>query len=72
MSGPIAPFAERYRKALTDGQLGRNLLNFQRAYGAARRAAFEHWHAQAPLGIPAASFAGQREAADPGQEPGGP
>ena len=61
MSGPIAPFAERYRKALTDGQLGRNLLNFQRAYGAARRAAFEHWHAQAPLGIPAASFAGQRE-----------
>jgi L-lactate dehydrogenase complex protein LldF len=61
VSGPIAPFAERYRKALTDGQLGRNLLNFQRAYGAARRAAFEHWHAQAPLGIPAASFAGQRE-----------
>jgi L-lactate dehydrogenase complex protein LldF len=61
VSGPIAPFRERYRKALADGQLGRNLLNFQRAYGAARRAAFEHWHAQAQLGIPAASFSGQRE-----------
>ena len=60
MSGPIAPFRERYRKALADGQLGRNLLNFQRAWGAARRAAFEHFQSAAALGVPEASFAGQR------------
>ena len=61
MSGTIAPFEERYRKAVGDGQLGRNLLNFQRAWGAARRAAFEHFQGAAPLGVPDASFAGQRE-----------
>src|SRR5437867_6229306 len=60
MSARIAPFHERYRKAVTDGQLGRNLLNFQRAWGAARRAAFEHWKTQAALGVPDPSFAGQR------------
>jgi len=60
VSGPIAPFAERYRKAVTDGQLRRNLLNFQRAWSLARRAAFEHWQGQAALGMPDPSFAGQR------------
>jgi L-lactate dehydrogenase complex protein LldF len=61
VSGAIAPFRERYRKALADGQLSRNLLNFQRAWSAARRAAFEHWQTEAELGVPDASFAGQRE-----------
>jgi len=60
VSAPIAPFRERYRKALADGQLGRNLLNFQRAYSAARRAAFEHFQTGAALGVPDPSFAGQR------------
>jgi iron-sulfur cluster protein len=60
VSGPLAPFAERYRKALADGQLGRNLLVFQRAWRTARHAAFEHWTTQAPLGIADPSFAGQR------------
>ncbi len=60
MGSPIAPFRERYRKALADGQLGRNLLNFQRAWGAARRAAFEHFQTSAALGVPEPSFAGQR------------
>jgi L-lactate dehydrogenase complex protein LldF len=61
VSGSIAPFRERYRKALADGQLGRNLLNFQRAWGAARRAAFEHFQTEADLGVPGPSFAAQRE-----------
>jgi iron-sulfur cluster protein len=34
------PFAERYRKALSDGQLRRNLLAFQRAWRPSRDAAF--------------------------------
>src|SRR5262249_10478032 len=42
-------------------QLGRNLLNFQRAYAAARRAAFEHFGNCASLGIADASFTGQRQ-----------
>jgi L-lactate dehydrogenase complex protein LldF len=61
MSAPIAPFRERYRKALGDRQLGRNLLNFQRAYGAARRAAFEHFRSREELGVADPSFASQRE-----------
>jgi iron-sulfur cluster protein len=60
VSGTIAPFAARYRKAIDDAQLGRNLLNFQRAWGIARRAAFEHFQGEAALGVPDASFAGQR------------
>ena len=61
MSGPIAPFAARYCKALGDGQLARNLLNFQRAWGAARRAAFDHFRGQGTLGVAGPSFAAQRE-----------
>jgi len=60
VSDPIAPFRERYRKAVGDPQLGRNLLGFQRAWGAARRAAFEHLQTKADLGVPEPSFAGQR------------
>jgi L-lactate dehydrogenase complex protein LldF len=60
MSSPIPPFAERYRKAVSDGQLARNLLNFQRAWGVARRAAFAHFEAEGALGVPDPSFAGQR------------
>jgi L-lactate dehydrogenase complex protein LldF len=60
MSAAIAPFRERYRKALRDSLLSRNLLNFQRAYRAARRAAFEHFATTTRLGVSAASFEGQR------------
>jgi L-lactate dehydrogenase complex protein LldF len=60
VSGAIAPFRERYAKALADRQLGRNLLNFQRAWRAARRAAFDHWQGQASLGVSDPSFALQR------------
>ena len=61
MSAPIAPFRERYRKALGDRLLARNLLNFQRAYGAARRAAFEHFRCREEFGVADPSFASQRE-----------
>lgn len=61
MSGPIAPFSARYRKALTDSRLARNLLNFQRAWGVARRAAFDHFQSHGKLGVAGPSFAGQRE-----------
>jgi L-lactate dehydrogenase complex protein LldF len=61
MSGHIAPFRQRYREALANRQLGRNLLNFQRAYGAARRAAFDHFREGAALGVPDPSFAAQRD-----------
>ncbi|HZS34544.1 MAG TPA: LUD domain-containing protein [Methylomirabilota bacterium] len=56
----IAPFAARYRRALTDDRLRRNLLAFQRAWRDDRGAALHHLAAQAALGVPEASFAGQR------------
>ena len=40
MSGTIAPFRERYRRALADGRLRTNLLNFQRAWRTSRDVAF--------------------------------
>ena len=61
MSGPIARFAVRYRKALADRQLGRNLANFQRSWGDARRAAFDHLGEQTVLGVTESSFDGQRQ-----------
>src|SRR5829696_2559294 len=35
------PFEERYRKALDNPQLRRNLLNFQRSWGVSRDGAFD-------------------------------
>jgi len=35
-----APFEERYRRALDNAQLQRNLLNFQRSWGVSREGAF--------------------------------
>jgi L-lactate dehydrogenase complex protein LldF len=61
MTSPIAPFRERYAQALGDGRLGQNLLNFQRAYGAARRAAFEHFRTTESLGVRDPFFPEQRE-----------
>ena len=61
MSGPIAPFRERYRKALADPQLRSSLLSFQRAWRSSRQAAFEHLEQRAGLGVAESSFAGQRE-----------
>src|SRR3982750_4790340 len=34
------PFAQRYRRALDNAQLRRNLLNFQRSWGVSREGAF--------------------------------
>jgi L-lactate dehydrogenase complex protein LldF len=61
VSAAIPPFPERYKRALRDGRLAQNLLNFQRAYGAARRSAFDHFHTTESLGVTAPSFAEQRE-----------
>lgn len=40
MTGTIAPFRERYRRALADARLRANLLSFQRAWRVTRDAAF--------------------------------
>ena len=41
MSGAIAPFTERYRRALADERLRNNLLSFQRSWRQTRQAVFE-------------------------------
>jgi L-lactate dehydrogenase complex protein LldF len=41
MSGPIAPFVERYRRALDDARLRTNLLNFQRSWRQTRQTVFD-------------------------------
>ncbi len=41
MSGAIAPFAERYRRALADDRLRANLLTFQRSWRQTRQIAFD-------------------------------
>lgn len=54
----IAPFGERYRRALADPRLKRNLLAFQRAWRLTRDAAFARLEAEAPaLGATGSSFA---------------
>ncbi|HEV2011059.1 MAG TPA: LUD domain-containing protein [Candidatus Limnocylindria bacterium] len=54
----IAPFGERYRRALADPRLKRNLLAFQRAWRLTRDAAFDRLQAEGPrLGASTSSFA---------------
>ena len=54
----IAPFGERYRRALADPRLRRNLLAFQRAWRLTRDASFERLEREAPsLGSAGSSFA---------------
>ena len=54
----IAPFGERYRRALADPRLKRNLLAFQRAWRLTRDAAFTRLEAEAPaVGATGTSFA---------------
>jgi L-lactate dehydrogenase complex protein LldF len=54
----IAPFGERYRRALADPRLKQNLLAFQRAWRLTRDAAFARLEGEAPsLGATATSFA---------------
>ncbi len=48
MSGTIAPFRERYRRALADARLRTNLLNFQRAWRRSRDLAFSRLADEAP------------------------
>jgi L-lactate dehydrogenase complex protein LldF len=58
----IRPFVERYREALADARLPRNLLAFQRAWRTTRDAAFQRLAAEAPaLGAEVASFDAARE-----------
>ncbi len=57
MSGGIAPFHARYRKALADSRLAANLLAFQRAWRTSRDAAFRRLADEAPaLGTPSGTF----------------
>jgi iron-sulfur cluster protein len=54
----IAPFGERYKRALADPRLRRNLLAFQRAWRLTRDAAFARLDGEAPsLGATGTSFA---------------
>ena len=54
----IAPFGERYRRALADPRLKRNLLAFQRAWRLTRDAAFTRLETDGPaLGATGISFA---------------
>jgi L-lactate dehydrogenase complex protein LldF len=48
MSGPIAPFLERYQRAVVDGQLRTNLLNFQRSWRTTRETVFKRLADEAP------------------------
>lgn len=61
MSGPILPFPVRYRAALANEQLRRNLLRFQRFYAGNRAAVFERYAREAAaLGVAEPTFAEQR------------
>ncbi|HEY3060194.1 MAG TPA: LUD domain-containing protein [Chloroflexota bacterium] len=62
MSDEVRPFAERYRTALEDARLPRNLLAFQRAWRTTRDAAFARLAREAPpLGASTASFDSARQ-----------
>jgi L-lactate dehydrogenase complex protein LldF len=50
----IRPFAERYREALADGRLPRNLLAFQRAWRLTRDAAFQRLRSETSTSFDAA------------------
>jgi iron-sulfur cluster protein len=53
----IAPFGERYKRALADPRLKRNLLAFQRAWRLTRDAAFARLDSEAPsIGATGTSF----------------
>ncbi len=57
MSGAVKPFLERYRTALADERLPRNLLAFQRAWRTTRDAAFARLaHEAPPLGAATPDF----------------
>jgi L-lactate dehydrogenase complex protein LldF len=57
----IAPFGERYRKALADPRLRGNLLAFQRAWRLTRDAAFARLEAEgSALGASTTTFAGAK------------
>src|SRR5256885_2350308 len=54
------PFEERYRRALANKQLQRNLLNFQRSWQVSRTSAFEAY-AQNPAHMEVGEAAPQAE-----------
>ena len=61
LADEIRPFAERYRRALADARLPRNLLAFQRAWRLTRDAAFDRLARESPsLGV-GSTFAAARE-----------
>ncbi len=62
MSGALAPFPERYRRALADARLRANLLTFQRAWKTSRDAAFDRLAQEAPqLAVATGSFEAARQ-----------
>jgi iron-sulfur cluster protein len=62
VSGEVRPFDERYRQALADPRLPKNLLAFQRAWRSTRDAAFERLAREAPpLGAATPTFDLARE-----------
>ncbi len=62
MSDAIAPFEERYRRALSDARLRTNLLNFQRAWKTTRDAVFSRLAEEAPeLGASTRSWDSARQ-----------
>jgi L-lactate dehydrogenase complex protein LldF len=61
MTGAIAPFVNRYRRAVVDGQLRRNLLTFQRSWRSTRETVFERLAEEAPSsGAPYPNFEAAR------------
>lgn len=62
MSGPIAPFVQRYRRALTDERLRSNLLTFQRSWRLTRDAVIDRLAQEAPaLGASFPTFESARQ-----------
>src|SRR6476469_8650416 len=62
------PFPERYRKALADGQLQRNLRTFQRSWRESRASVFAAYadNPAAPATAPATAYTGMPVADTPG------
>lgn len=62
MSGPIAPFIDRYRRALANERLRTNLLNFQRSWRRGREGVFKRLSEEASsVGVTLLNFETARE-----------
>jgi hypothetical protein len=62
MNGAIAPFIERYRRALGDERLRTNLLTFQRSWRLTRESVFDRLAQEGPgLGASFPTFESARQ-----------